>query len=149
MRQECRIIDSLIPTVLYLHFISSPLQRQCPSQLQTHTMPLGPPCKFQPSACGKWPLRWIGQLRGIPIITGTLPDEVEVGNNDHRVLVVKRGSLAGQRLSLEGESCSLFSRHFPASSNGRWWLGKTLKQNSRVGDPRKEIWKPTVCEVTE
>lgn len=65
-------------------------------------MPLGPPCEFQPSACGEWPLHWIGQLRDIPIITGTLPDEVEVGNNDHTVLVVERGSLAGQRLSLEG-----------------------------------------------
>lgn len=65
-------------------------------------MPLGPPCEFQSSACGEWPLRWIGQLRDIPIITGTLPDEVEVGNNDHRVLVVERDSLAGRRLSLEG-----------------------------------------------
>ena len=64
-------------------------------------MPLGPPGKFQPPACGEWPLRWIGQLRDIPIITGTLPDEVEVINNDHTVLVVERDSLAGQRLSLE------------------------------------------------
>lgn len=91
-----------IPTVLYQHLISSPLQGQCPSQLQIHTVPLGPPCKFQPSACGEWPLRWIGQLRDIPIITGTPPDEEEVGSNDHRVLGVERGSLAGQRLSLEG-----------------------------------------------